>query len=78
MTLLESISGPGDLKELSPDELPQLAAEIRDFLIQAVSVNGGHLGPILADVGLTPQHLAREITEAVARRTPELAHDQRA
>ena len=53
MTLLESISGPRDLKELGPDELPQLAAEIRDFLIQAVSVNGGHLGPNLGVVELT-------------------------
>ncbi len=32
-------------------------------------------GEILDDVGLSPQHLARKITEAVARLTPELAHD---
>jgi len=38
----------------------------------------GDRAEILDDAGLTPQHLAREITEAVARRTPELAHDQRA
>jgi 1-deoxy-D-xylulose-5-phosphate synthase len=53
VTLLESISGPRDLKELSPDELPLLAADIRDFLIQAVSRNGGHLGPNLGVVELT-------------------------
>jgi 1-deoxy-D-xylulose-5-phosphate synthase len=41
-------------------------------------IEHGERAEILADVGLTPQHLAREITEAVARRTPELAHDQRA
>ena len=33
MTLLESIAGPRDLKALSPDQLPALASEIRDFLI---------------------------------------------
>jgi 1-deoxy-D-xylulose-5-phosphate synthase len=53
VTLLESISGPRDLKALGADELPQLAAEIRDFLIQAVSKNGGHLGPNLGVVELT-------------------------
>ena len=53
MTLLESISGPRDLKALSPDELPALASEIRDFLIEAVSRNGGHLGPNLGVVELT-------------------------
>jgi 1-deoxy-D-xylulose-5-phosphate synthase len=53
VTLLESISGPRDLKELSPEELPLLAADIRDFLIQAVSRNGGHLGPNLGVVELT-------------------------
>jgi 1-deoxy-D-xylulose-5-phosphate synthase len=53
VTLLESISGPQDLKELSADKLPQLAAEIRDFLIQAVAANGGHLGPNLGVVELT-------------------------
>jgi 1-deoxy-D-xylulose-5-phosphate synthase len=53
VTLLESISGPRDLKDLSADELPRLAAEIRDFLIDAVSKNGGHLGPNLGVVELT-------------------------
>jgi 1-deoxy-D-xylulose-5-phosphate synthase len=53
VTLLESISGPGDLKDLGADELSRLAAEIRDFLIEAVSKNGGHLGPNLGVVELT-------------------------
>jgi 1-deoxy-D-xylulose-5-phosphate synthase len=53
VTLLESISGPRDLKALSADELPQLAAEIRDLLIRVVSRNGGHLGPNLGVVELT-------------------------
>jgi 1-deoxy-D-xylulose-5-phosphate synthase len=53
VTLLESISGPRDLKELTPDELPQLAAEIRDLLIKTVSRTGGHIGPNLGVVELT-------------------------
>jgi 1-deoxy-D-xylulose-5-phosphate synthase len=53
MTLLESIAGPQDVKSLSPDQLPVLAAEIRQFLIDAVSRNGGHLGPNLGVVELT-------------------------
>ncbi len=53
MTLLETISGPGDLKKLGPDELPRLAGEVRDLLIQTVSKNGGHLGPNLGVVELT-------------------------
>ncbi|MGO8980588.1 MAG: 1-deoxy-D-xylulose-5-phosphate synthase [Streptosporangiaceae bacterium] len=53
MTLLESVSGPQDLKNLRAEELPQLAAEIRDLLIRVVSRNGGHLGPNLGVVELT-------------------------
>jgi 1-deoxy-D-xylulose-5-phosphate synthase len=53
VTLLESITDPRDLKALSPAELPALASEIRDFLVDAVSRNGGHLGPNLGVVELT-------------------------
>jgi 1-deoxy-D-xylulose-5-phosphate synthase len=53
VTLLETIRSPRDLKLLSADRLPQLAAEIRDLLIQGVSRNGGHLGPNLGVVELT-------------------------
>ena len=53
MTLLESIGGPQDVKCLNQEQLTQLAGEIRDFLIQAVSRNGGHLGPNLGVVELT-------------------------
>ena len=53
MTLLESISGPGDLKKLSPEEIPLLAAEIRDVLIEVVTRTSGHLGPNLGVVELT-------------------------
>jgi 1-deoxy-D-xylulose-5-phosphate synthase len=53
VSLLESIQGPRDVKNLSAERLPQLAAEIRDLLIKVVSVNGGHLGPNLGVVELT-------------------------
>jgi 1-deoxy-D-xylulose-5-phosphate synthase len=53
VTLLETISGPQDLKALRADELPRLAGEIRDVLIETVSRNSGHLGPNLGVVELT-------------------------
>lgn len=53
MTLLENISGPRDLDALSPEELVQLAAEIRSFLVAEVSKTGGHLGPNLGVVETT-------------------------
>ncbi|MEY9966102.1 1-deoxy-D-xylulose-5-phosphate synthase [Streptacidiphilus sp. MAP12-16] len=53
MSLLESIQGPADLRRLPADELPRLADEIRDFLIEAVTRTGGHLGPNLGVVELT-------------------------
>ncbi|OON81852.1 1-deoxy-D-xylulose-5-phosphate synthase [Streptomyces tsukubensis] len=53
MTLLETIRGPRDLKALGQEEVRELAAEIREFLIQAVSKTGGHLGPNLGVVELT-------------------------
>ena len=53
MTLLETLSGPRDLRELAPDQLPVLAAEIRDLLIETVSRTSGHLGPNLGVVELT-------------------------
>jgi 1-deoxy-D-xylulose-5-phosphate synthase len=53
VTLLESIGGPQDVKRLNQEQLTQLAGEIREFLIQAVSRSGGHLGPNLGVVELT-------------------------
>jgi len=53
VSLLERIQSPRDLKDLSAEELPQLAAEIRDYLIKVVTANGGHLGPNLGVVELT-------------------------
>lgn len=53
MAILPSITGPRDLDALSDDELEQLAAEVREFLIENVSRTGGHLGPNLGVVELT-------------------------
>lgn len=53
MSLLSSISTPRDLDALSLEQLEQLAAEIRAFLIENVSRTGGHLGPNLGVVELT-------------------------
>jgi 1-deoxy-D-xylulose-5-phosphate synthase len=53
VTLLETISSPRDLRKLSPDQLPRLASEIRDVLIETVSRTSGHLGPNLGVVELT-------------------------
>src|SRR5258708_7818390 len=49
---------------------------VRTFGLPQEFLDHGERGKILDDQGLAPQHLARAITEAVARRTPELAHDQ--
>jgi 1-deoxy-D-xylulose-5-phosphate synthase len=53
MSLLENIHGPRDLDGLSQEQLTELAAEIRAFLIAEVSKTGGHLGPNLGVVELT-------------------------
>src|SRR3954469_9057333 len=51
--ILETISSPADLRVLSESELATLAAEIREFIVQAVAVTGGHLGSNLGVVELT-------------------------
>ncbi len=52
--LLDSISGPSDLRELTYPQLDELATEIRQFIVDAVSaVGSGHLGSNLGAVELT-------------------------
>ena len=51
--LLETIHSPADLKRLNPAQMTDLAAEIRECLIQTLSKTGGHLGPNLGMVELT-------------------------
>ncbi len=53
MSLLNEISFPADLRKLQPSQLPQLCSELRDFIIDAVSLNPGHLGSSLGVVELT-------------------------
>jgi 1-deoxy-D-xylulose-5-phosphate synthase len=52
-TILESIESPAQIRKLSPAQLEQLAAEIRERLITVLSSTGGHLGPNLGVVELT-------------------------
>lgn len=51
--LLTHIESPEDLKKLSLDELPKLAQELREFIIDIVSTKEGHLGASLGVVELT-------------------------
>lgn len=51
--LLNTIDSPADLRNLAPEQLPQLAAEIRQRIIEVVATNGGHLAPCLGVVELT-------------------------
>ena len=57
--LLETIEQANDIKKIRKEDLNVLAQEIRDFLIQTISVTGGHLGANLGAVELTMAlHLA--------------------
>jgi len=51
--LLDTVHSPDDLRALSPDDLPQLAAELREFLVNSVAQTGGHLASNLGTVELT-------------------------
>src|SRR6478736_5012977 len=51
--LLERIDSPADLRRLKPGELPQLADELRGFLIRTVATRGGHFAAGLGTVELT-------------------------
>jgi len=53
LLLLDKIDSPIDLKKLTIPDLPHLAEEIRQFLIQKLSATGGHLAPNLGVVELT-------------------------
>ena len=51
--LLDTLHSPDDLRELTPEMLPQLAAELREFLVDSVAQTGGHLASNLGTVELT-------------------------
>ena len=52
-TLLDRIQSPSDLKKLSQGQLPELAKELREFIINVVAIKQGHLGASLGVVELT-------------------------
>ena len=51
--LLNNINSPADLKKLTAQQLPQLCDELRQYIIDIVSVHGGHFGASLGVVELT-------------------------
>ncbi len=64
MALIEKINHPNDIKKISPDQYGRLAEEIRQFLVEKVSVTGGHLSSNLGAVELTMAlHIALNFPE---------------
>ncbi|MEA1904244.1 MAG: 1-deoxy-D-xylulose-5-phosphate synthase [Actinomycetota bacterium] len=51
--MLESISQPSDLRDLTQEQLDELCRDIREFILEKVSKTGGHLSPNLGVVELT-------------------------
>lgn len=51
--ILEKINSPADLKKLTADEMTLLAEEVRGYMLDVISVNGGHLASSLGVVELT-------------------------
>ena len=52
-TLLDTIHSPADLRQLKRGDLPQLARELREFIVESVSKTGGHFASNLGSVELT-------------------------
>jgi len=52
-TLLETIHSPADVRKLKPAQLPRLARELREFLLNTIASTGGHLSAGLGTVELT-------------------------
>lgn len=62
--ILDKIQGENDIQNLAPEELEPLAQEIRDFLVEKISMTGGHLASNLGVVELTMAlHLAFHLPE---------------
>ena len=59
--VLEKIQKENDIKKLTPEELELLKDEIRQFLIESISVTGGHLASNLGVVELTMALIYRRI-----------------
>lgn len=62
--ILDQIKKANDIKNVNPEKLSELASEIREFLVDKISTNGGHLGSNLGAVELTMAlHLALNLPE---------------
>ena len=59
MRLLEQINDPHDLRQLSPSQLPQVATEAREYMIEVLSRIGGHTGASLGAVAGDDEIAAR-------------------
>ena len=53
MALLDGVRSPADVRRMSLDQLRELAAEIRELIVQTTAKNGGHTAPSLGVVELT-------------------------
>ncbi|MGE3551080.1 MAG: 1-deoxy-D-xylulose-5-phosphate synthase N-terminal domain-containing protein, partial [Geobacter sp.] len=53
MSILHEINGPEDLRQLSASDMPEVAAELRQLIIETCAQNGGHLAPSLGVVELS-------------------------
>ena len=53
MKYLNKIDSPADLRRLSPEQLPELCSELREFIIASCALNPGHIGASLGTVELT-------------------------
>ena len=69
-TYLHTIHYPSDLKQLPLESLPTVCAEVRDFIIQELSHNPGHLGSSLGTVELTVAFAMIGSTSTVMMRVP--------
>lgn len=62
--ILDNIKQPNDIKKIAPEQYNDLASEVRDFLVDKISKNGGHLGSNLGAVELTMAlHLSLNLPE---------------
>ncbi|MDD3274036.1 MAG: 1-deoxy-D-xylulose-5-phosphate synthase N-terminal domain-containing protein, partial [Bacteroidales bacterium] len=53
MKYLNKIDSPADLKRLSTEQLPELCAELREFIISSCAENPGHIGASLGTIELS-------------------------
>ena len=64
--MLEKIQKPNDIKKIPADQLPALAEEIREFIIESLSKTGGHLASNLGVVELTiAMHRVFDLPKAI-------------